>query len=262
MALWRKPPCCSCGGSSGSRHKVRNDDKEGRRGCFRPVADNGPSDEDSLMTEQRRSLCTPIPAIFQAANLLLEALEKHRSEDYRGATECLIRANDTEVWAYTDKAWGKGAAARYGFREVANSPPRLSLKERPKPRMPDAATRRAAIARDGYHCRFCGIPVIHSALRQLFNKAYPNAVSWGSTNASQHAAFQCMWLQFDHVLPNSRDGNSFLENIVVTCPACNFGRMEATLQEAGLLNPLLLDPPVVWDRHAEWDGLEQFRSLV
>ncbi len=210
----------------------------------------------------RRSLCTPVPEIFRAAKLLLDAVEMHRTGNYERAAECLDKANDTKVWAYTDRAWGKGAAARYAFQKTSDAPPHLSIEDRPRPRMPDMTTRLAAIDRDGYHCRFCGIPVIAPAVRQLFKATYPAVVPWGTTNASQHAAFQCMWLQFDHILPNSRGGASDLHNIVVACAACNFGRMEATLLEAGLFDPLTLDRPVVWEGHAEWDGLEQFRSLV
>ncbi len=210
----------------------------------------------------RRSLCTPIPEIFRAAELLLEAVEMHRLGDFEGAADRLDKADDKTVWAYTDAAWGKGAAAKYAFQKAADSPGLLSIEERPRPRMPGATTRREATDRDGYHCRFCGIPVIDPSLRQLFKAAYPTVVGWGSTNASQHAAFQCMWLQFDHIIPNSRGGTSDLHNIVVACAACNFGRMEATLAEAGLLDPLTLDPPVVWDGHSEWDGLERFRRLV
>lgn len=210
----------------------------------------------------RRSLCVPVPAIFQCARLLLEAVERHCAGDILGAAACLEEANDKEVWAYTDAAWGKGAAARYAFRKVADSPPRLSVEDRPRPRMPDAATRKAVIARDGYHCRFCGVPVIDPGLRRMFTLAYPEAVAWGSTNGSQHAAFQCMWLQFDHLLPNSRGGNSLVGNVVITCAPCNFGRMEATLEEAYLINPLMLDLPIVWDLHAAWDGLERFRHFA
>ena len=209
--------------------------------------------------ELRRSLCIPIPAIFEAAALLIEAVEYHRADDAKAASTCLVAADRRDVWNYTDAAWGKGAAARYGFTSTPNSPPYLPLDERPKPRMPDANTRSRVIVRDGHHCRFCGVPVIDPALRKMFVTAYPLAVGWGSTNESQHAAFQCMWLQFDHLLPNSRGGSSDFDNIVITCAACNFGRMEATLEEARLINPLLSDPPVVWERHAEWDGLERFR---
>lgn len=212
------------------------------------------------MISLRRSLCTPVPAILQAAEALIEALELHSRGDAVGAEACLIRANDKTVWAYTDQAWGKGSASRYGFISVADAPPYLPLSERPKPRMPGSETRRAMIARDGYHCRFCGIPVIESDIRRLLVKAYPAAVTWGSTNTAQHAAFQCMWLQFDHILPNSRGGDSSLGNMVVTCAPCNFGRMEATLEEARLINPLSSPVPVIWGHHSEWDGLERFRK--
>lgn len=126
--------------------------------------------------------------------------------------------------------------------------------------MPGTQTRKAMLARDGYHCRFCGLPVIDADIRRLLVTAYPSAVNWGPTNAAQHAAFQCMWLQFDHILPNSRGGDSSLENMVVTCAPCNFGRMEATLEEARLVHPLSCPIPVIWSRHAEWDGLERFRK--
>lgn len=212
------------------------------------------------MPNLRHSLCTPVPAVFRAAEALLEALELHSLGDTAGAEACLIRADDRAVWAYTEQAWGKGSAARYGFIKVADPPPYLALSDRPKPRMPSVETRKAMIARDGHHCRFCGIPVIDPDIRRLLVRTYPKAVSWGSTNVAQHAAFQCMWLQFDHILPNSRGGDSTVENMVITCAPCNFGRMEATLEEARLCNPLCTPAPVLWDRHAEWNGLERFRT--
>ena len=43
-----------------------------------------------------------------------------------------------------------------------------------------------------------------------------------------------MWLQFDHLLPNQGGGDSKLDNVVVTCAPCNFGRMDHTLEEVGL----------------------------
>jgi hypothetical protein len=38
--------------------------------------------------------------------------------------------------------------------------------------------------------------------------------------------------------------------------------MEATLEEAQLHHPLQLDPPIAWDHHTEWDGLERFRGKL
>jgi 5-methylcytosine-specific restriction endonuclease McrA len=65
-------------------------------------------------------------------------------------------------------------------------------------------------------------------------------------------------MQFDHVLPNSRGGTSTLENVVVTCASCNFGRMETTLDEARLVDPLSRPTPRKWDGFDSWLGLESF----
>lgn len=210
----------------------------------------------------RRALNEPIPEIFEAARLLIMGLKLHRQGDRSGAAASFYAANNRAVWNYTDRAWGKGCAARYGFIKLDDAPPRLSIAFRPFPRMPTAETRRAVLARDGYHCRFCGIPVIDPSIRRLVSMAYPSAVTWGATNDAQHAAFQCMWLQFDHVLPNSRGGDSSPQNVVVACAPCNFGRMEATLEEARVQNPFATESPAVWDGHLDWQGLEPFRESL
>ncbi|WP_425228969.1 HNH endonuclease [Sphingomonas sp.] len=79
-------------------------------------------------------------------------------------------------------------------------------------------------------------------------------MAWQDTG--KHAAFMCLWLQYDHLLPNSRGGESSIDNVVVTCAACNFGRMEATLEEARLENPFLRERDPKREPCA-WDGLER-----
>jgi 5-methylcytosine-specific restriction endonuclease McrA len=61
-----------------------------------------------------------------------------------------------------------------------------------------------------------------------------------------------MWMQFDHVVPHSRGGDNSLENVIVTCAPCNFGRMERTLEEVGLIDPRTLSFLAT-----PWDGLER-----
>lgn len=109
--------------------------------------------------------------------------------------------------------------------------------------------------RDGYHCRFCGIPLIRKEIRAQLATLYPQALSWGRTNIEQHAAFQAMWAQYDHILPHARGGNNDIDNLVVTCAPCNFGRMNFTLDEVGLLDPRKCEP-----YQSKWDGLEQLLS--
>jgi hypothetical protein len=81
---------------------------------------------------------------------------------------------------------------------------------------------------------------------------YPEAVPWGRKNSEQHAAFQAMWAQYDHVLPHAKGGTNDLSNVVITCAPCNFGRMEFTLEEVGLIDPRSRSP-----KTTQWDGLER-----
>ena len=122
--------------------------------------------------------------------------------------------------------------------------------------MPPRVELAALIRRDGFHCRFCGIPVVRREIRSLIRKAYPEALRWGDANrnAEQHAGLQAMWLTYDHVLPYSRGGTSDLDNMVVACQPCNCGRTELTLEEAGLADPRAREPV-----RSLWDGLERFR---
>ena len=89
-------------------------------------------------------------------------------------------------------------------------------------------------------------------LHQLLKTLYPQVMQWGRKNIEQHAAFQAMWLQYDHVLPHSRGGNNDLDNIVITCAPCNFGRMDRLLEEVGLQDPRNREPV-----RSNWDGLER-----
>ena len=47
-------------------------------------------------------------------------------------------------------------------------------------------------------------------------------------------------------------GTNELLNVVVTCAPCNYGRMQYTIEEAALQNPLTREP-----RRGPWDGLER-----
>ena len=200
----------------------------------------------------RRCLREPIPQILEAAQLLSSAVDAHLADDLVLA-ESLIRSADIpEIGEWTESIWGKEDQSILRVRKVEPAPPSLPYELRPTPRAPVLETKRKVVERDGYRCRFCGIPVIDPKLRDKLRKLYPNALRWARPNARQHSAFQCMWLQYDHVLPNSRGGDSSIENLVVTCSACNFGRMERTLEEVGLQDPRL--HPVT---RSSWDGLER-----
>ena len=142
---------------------------------------------DSLL---KRCFREPISEIFDSARYLDAAVSAHLSGHPELAAQLFFAANDKHVWDWTDSVWGKNSPY-----VTVNKQPSLHTVTRSKARMPDSEMKRLLHERDGYHCRFCGIPVIRAEVRKLLHKAYPTDIPWGRTNASQHAGFQCMWLQ-------------------------------------------------------------------
>ena len=205
----------------------------------------------------RRCMREPLTALFKAAALLDRATDEHLRGDRIQAERLLAEADRPVVRAWTEMLWGSAAANpeqwRYRrVRTVTGSPPYLSKADRVPVRMPSAIERAAVIERYGRHCVFCGIPLIRAEVRSFFKRTYPDAVPWGPTNGSQHAAFQALWMQFDHLVPHCRGGDNQVDNVVVTCAGCNFGRMSNTIEELGLLDPRLRPR-----QKSDWDGLER-----
>ncbi len=196
---------------------------------------------------QKRCFREPIPEIFDAALYLDAAVTAHINDDWKIAEELFQLANDSSVREWLESIWGKSSPY-----VVVDKKPQLHILRKENQRMPNAAQMKEVRDRDGFHCRFCGIPVIRAEVRKYLHKLYPNAVSWGRANASQHAAFQCMWLQYDHVVPHSAGGTSGIENVVITCAACNYGKWNYTLEELGLVDPRSVE--VV---QSAWEGLER-----
>lgn len=191
----------------------------------------------------------PIPDIMDAAHYLDAAISAY-TVGHLNIAENLIRLADMpSIRKWTESIWGKDSPY-VQYRPI----PYLSLpkENREKLRMPTLAEKHKLHLRDGYHCRFCGIPVIRKEVRTRITKAFPDILLWGKQNIEQHAALQAMWAQYDHVLPHSKGGSNALDNIVVTCAPCNFGRMSYILEEVGLSDPRLREPI-----SSKWDGLER-----
>lgn len=216
-------------------------------------------DQDEFLAP-RRCFREPIPEIFRAAALLSAAADAHLSGKSKEAIACLEAADIQAVRLWTDSLWGSAKnhpdqKSYLRVREVANARPLFPKADRKPIRMPTVAEKASLIRRYGHHCVFCGIPVIRAEVRTAFARAYPEAAYWGKTNATCHAAFQCLWLQYDHVIPHSRGGDSSIDNLVITCSGCNYGRVERTLDEVGLLDPRDIERPT-----SDWDGLERIFS--
>ncbi|MBR7801158.1 HNH endonuclease [Undibacterium fentianense] len=197
----------------------------------------------------------PIPEIYKCAELIRTAVEAHISGNSEVASDLFNLANDIAVREWLESIWGK-SSPYVKFKSVPNSLPILSKEDRLEVRMPSGQQKASLLRRDGFYCRFCEIPVIRKEVRHYLHTIYPNTLPWGRKNISQHAAFQVMWAQYDHIIPHARGGTNSLENMVITCAACNFGRMDFTLEEVGIE-----DPRSRLIKRGLWNGMEHVLPL-
>jgi len=199
----------------------------------------------------RRYMYEPIYKAFQSAALLSDAVDAHLHGDVVGAKRLLVEADIDEI-----RAWQWPIESKLPWKRLSNEPLSLLKQARAKPRHPTGATRQIVIDRDGYHCRFCGLPVISSDVRKCLSVLYGEAIPWSRKFHECHAGFQCLTMSFDHVLPHERGGTSDPENIVVACGPCNYARMSFTLREVEVDHPLK-HPSYTrhWFGYDRWDGL-------
>jgi len=198
------------------------------------------------MSQLRTCLRLPVPEIQVAASLLDEAATAHLNGDRARVRDLIAAANMPAVRDWTESLWGAKSPYAPKFRKDAAR--QVKVKER----MPSPFMQSQLHKRDGYRCRYCGAPVIRKVIREFFRRRYPELNLWGRRNLEQHAAFQALWAQYDHVVPHSVGGANDMDNLVVTCAPCNFAKMDFTLEEAALEDPRRRAPA-----HDCWDGLER-----
>lgn len=205
----------------------------------------------------RRSIKEPIPEIYAAYDALSSAVDAHLKGDHLLAERHFLAADSRTVWNWTNPGW-----SRPDLNVVIKRPDgdtRIIPKERRDPdRKISRAVRIEVLKRDGFRCRYCGIPVVDAEIRKIARALYPKAVPWINNDAiNEHAGFQCLWLQYDHVLPHCHGGLSSHENVVISCALCNFGKDQFTLRQLGLVDPRDFPPEKI-----QWDGLERMRTLA
>ena len=218
------------------------------------------TEENSAFWSPRRCLRSPIPEIFEAAMLLDCAVAHHLLGNRDEAADLIVQTDRNDIRNFTESLWGSASKnpdqQRYIRWRPISGLPEPAAMDLDKKRKPNRAVEIAAIARWEAHCVFCGVPLIRSTVPKALQASYPDLVIWRSNrNADQHAAFQLMWMQFDHVVPHSRGGRTDINNIVVTCAPCNYGKGDWMLEELGLIDPRLR-PGV----QTSWDGLERIFS--
>ncbi len=199
----------------------------------------------------------PIPEVFAAIDALSLAVDAHISGDSKLAAQLFERANSKEAWQWLDRPW-IDCHINVVHWKVEGDTSTLPSRERDPDRNIRKAIRDAVLARDGYRCRYCGLPVISADVRKLAHRLYPNAVPWVPADTKQqHAGFQVSWLQFDHVVPHSHGGRSSEENVVISCALCNFGKFNYTLKQLDIEDPRLRPP-----ESSEFDGLTRLLNFA
>lgn len=200
----------------------------------------------------------PIAEIFEAATLLDSAVSAHLRGNREFAERALKAADMPIIGEWLDSIWlGRNEPYRT-VRIVTGLPPVLPKADRFKPRDAPPVMKKALVARDGHHCRLCGIPLVRPEVRKALNRLYPAAARWTGIKAhEQHRGLQVMWLQYDHVVVHSRGGETSMENLVVACAACNYGRDRFMMSEVGLRDPRRHPRSPNWHGCLEWDGLER-----
>ena len=118
----------------------------------------------------RLCLRTSIPEIDEAAGYLNEAVVAHIGGRHEHARRLIDRANRpplaTAIRQWADSLLVGRPGAYVHYRKVAEVPRIIPKSDRIPPRMPSASMKRFLLERDGYPCRFCGIPVIRSEIRK------------------------------------------------------------------------------------------------
>lgn len=201
----------------------------------------------------RNCFIEPIPEIFDVAKILQAAVQNHQKWNHLEVEKLFKEADNPKIKEWVESVIGK-KSPYIQYRKVNWSPPILPKEERVPVRMPNKEEKNKIHIRDWYQCRFCRTPVIRKEIREMIIKQYPDSIRWWKTNKSRHAGFFAMWAQYDHILPHGKWWDNSLDNLVLTCTACNFWRMNYTLEEVWISFPVEFTTSII----PNWNGLEEF----
>lgn len=202
----------------------------------------------------RPSLKDPITELFLSWQDMTEAVDAHLTGAFSDAEALFRRADRAELWSWLYPEWER-CHINVVERAPAGDSRSIPKEERDPSRFLGPGAQLALLRRDGFRCRYCGIPVIHADVRKVVQRFYPEAAPWDANDPrKRHMGFQALWLQFDQVVPHSHGGRSDEDNSVVCCALCNFGKDKYTLLQLGLSDPRHREPVEV-----AWDGLERLR---
>lgn len=207
----------------------------------------------------RRCCLPPIEEHYIAASLISEAADFYLAGDHERAKERIIECDMPILHDWSDALWGlKKYVTESEFHYIhrrRNDPHKPTKATEKVPRSQSVILQRELLARDGYHCRFCSMPLVGKQAAGVLRKAYPETIRWGGRNREKHPVLHTMKIEFDHIVPHALGGGDTIENMVVACGPCNCAREDHTLAEYGLHDPR--DFPTI---KSDWDGLTRIKK--
>lgn len=194
----------------------------------------------------------PPPWFEDQVLLFSDAVEK---ASYGKKTESIqilqkIRSDEMRTWF---ESLGQHAGMYRVAKLSTQSSAKLSADQLDTLRAP-AKFEKAVFERDSYLCRYCGLKVVAKKVLTAFEKAVGKSnFSSQGTSAQQHGILHGFKIVADHVVPHRLGGRTDLNNLVTSCPACNYGKYYYTIEQLGIDDPR--DRPPV---KSDWDGLTSF----
>jgi len=93
--------------------------------------------------------------------------------------------------------------------------------------------------RDGYRCGYCAIRLVDTKvlmkMEKMVGKKYFKVKGM---NSERHGVALVLRATIDHIKPLSRGGRTRIDNLVTSCWSCNYGKLNATLEQLWISNPL------------------------
>jgi hypothetical protein len=97
--------------------------------------------------------------------------------------------------------------------------------------------------RDNFHCRYCRSKVAPRSFFTNFSKLMgDDAFHIGRANKELPGIYLLFVATLDQVTPLRLGGRTNDANLVTSCWPCNYGKMEYTAEQLGMVDPLLTPP--------------------
>ncbi len=197
---------------------------------------------------------SPIPKpdwVVESLSIFIAALREAIAGNVEASESLLMHSPDGPLRDWFDVHGQNSGTWRYKQFKVRMPEKVLSLD----PLKSFSKYESSLFARDNFHCRYCGSKVIPKKVFTKFQGIVgKESLPRGGTNAERSGYSLMFYATLDHVLPHSLGGRTDESNLVTCCWSCNYGKMNYTLEQLGLVNPFIR-PSI---SEPAWSGLTDY----